>query len=198
MCAFIFHIVAQIVETKFIVGRVGDVAVISGTAFMLGNVRNNDTRGQPKKAVNLAHPFGVTARKIVVHGYNMHTLAFDRVQIARQSLGQCLAFTGAHFGNFAAMEHDTADHLHIEMAHTHDTLRRLTHRRKCLGQNIIQRFAGSQAVTENLGLPLQPLVIHDRNLVFERVDLVDDLHDRFDVTVVGRTENGFGNSAEHN
>ena len=198
MCAFIFHIVAQIVETKFIVGRVGDVAVISRTAFMLGNVRNNHTRGQPKKTVNLAHPFGVTARKIVVHGDNMHALAFDRVQIARQSLGQCFAFTGAHFGNFATMEHDTADHLHIEMAHTHHALRRLTHRRKCLRQNIIKRFAGSQAVTENLGLPLQPFVIHDRNLVFERVDLVDDLHDRFDVTVVGRTENGFGNSAEHN
>ena len=96
------------------------------------------------------------------------------------------------------MEHDAADHLYVEMAHTHDTLRRLTHRRKCLRQNVIKRFAGSQAVTENLGLTLQPLVIHDRNFVFERVDLVDDLHDRFDVTVVGRTENGFGNSAEHN
>ena len=87
MSAFIFHVVAQIVKTKFIVGRVGDVAVISGTAFMLGNVWNNNTRGQSKKAVNFAHPFGVTARKIVVHGYNMDTLAFNRVQIARQSLG---------------------------------------------------------------------------------------------------------------
>src|SRR4030095_13069813 len=38
---------------------------------------------------------------------------------------------------------------------------------------------------------------HRRHARLERVDLLDDLSERANVTVVGRTENGFGKAAEH-
>ena len=70
---------------------------------MLGNVRHYNACGKSKKSVDPAHPFGVTTREIVVDGHNMDALAFKRIQIASQRFRQRFTFTGAHFGNFAAM-----------------------------------------------------------------------------------------------
>ena len=122
MRAFIFHIVAQIIETKLIVGCVCDVAFIRGAAFMFLNVGHNNACGEAKEAVYPAHPFCVAAGQIVVHGHDMDALALNGVQVAGQCFGQGLTFPRAHFGNLAAMQNNTANHLHVKMPHAHNAL----------------------------------------------------------------------------
>ena len=120
--AFIFHIVAQIIETKFVVRRISDIASICVAAIIFGDVWNDNPCRKAKEPVNPAHPFRVTAGQIVVHGHNMNAFALKRVEIAWQCFGQGFTLTRAHFGDFATMQHNTADHLHIKMAHAHDAL----------------------------------------------------------------------------
>ncbi len=90
----------------------------------------------------------------------MDALAFKCVQIAGQRFCKRLTFTGTHFRNFAAMQNDTADHLHIEMPHPHDTLGSFANRSECFGENIVERFTRRQAVAEKLGLLRQTLIRH--------------------------------------
>ena len=164
---------------------------------MFLNVGHNNARGEAKEAVYPAHPFCVAAGQIVVHGHDMDALALNGVQVAGQCFGQGLTFPRAHFGNLAAMQNNTANHLHVKMAHAHNALRCFPHCSEGLRQDIVERFAGCQPIAEYLCLALQPVIIHGRYFVLKRVDLVNDLHDRFNVTVVRRPKNGFGKSAEH-
>ena len=89
---------------------------------MLGNVGHNHARAEAKETIYTAHPFGVAAGQIVVHGHNMDALALNGVQVAGQCFGQGLTFPRAHFGNLAAMQNNTAHHLHVKMAHAHNAL----------------------------------------------------------------------------
>ena len=74
----------------------------------------------------------------------MHTLTGQRVQVGRQRGDQRLAFTGAHLGNLAVMQHHAADQLHIEMAHIEHATCGLTYGRKRLRQQVIERLAGGK------------------------------------------------------
>ena len=58
-------------------------------------------------------------------------------------------------------------------------------------------FWSGQSFAEQLGLVFEFFVRQCDHLVFERLDLCDDFHRLFDITVVGRTEDGLGDSAEH-
>src|SRR3546814_4176576 len=65
----------------------------------------------------------------------MDSLALERVEVAGKLRHQRLALARRHFGDLAAVEHDAADHLHVEMAHAERADRRLAHRRKGFGQD---------------------------------------------------------------
>ena len=68
--------------------------------------------------MNLAHPLSIARGEIIVHGNDMNSAAAgERVEISRQRGDQRLAFAGAHLSNFALVQNDAADQLHIEMAH---------------------------------------------------------------------------------
>ena len=71
----------------------------------------------------------------------MHALARKSVEVYRRSRYKGFALAGTHLGNFAAMQHNAAYHLYVEMTHTGNTLRCLADNSKGLRQNIIQSFA---------------------------------------------------------
>ena len=127
----------------------------------------------------------------------MHALAINRIQIGRKRCNQRLTLTCSHLGNFTTMEHNTADHLNVEMAHSGDALGCFTNRCKRLWKDVVKRLARSQSFAEQLGLVLEFFVRQRDHPVLERIDLCDDFHRLFDITVVGRTEDGLGDSAEH-
>ena len=96
--------------------------MIGGAARGLIEIGNDGAIGQAEEAVELAHPLQISPCQIVVHGDDVHALAFQRIEIHRQRGDQGLALAGAHLGNLTAMQHHAADQLHIEMPHAQHAL----------------------------------------------------------------------------
>ena len=65
----------------------------------------------------MTHPFRVASGQIIVNRDDMHRVTGKGIQVDRQRGNQCLAFTRAHLGDFASMQHHAADQLHVEVAH---------------------------------------------------------------------------------
>ena len=195
--ALVLHVVAQVIEAEFVVGRVGDVGKIGFAALVLVEVGHDHPDGEPEEAVDLPHPVGIAPGEVIVDRDDMHALAFERVEIDRQRRHQGLALAGLHLGDLAAMEHDAADHLHVEMAHAERALRCLADGGECLGQKVVQRLATVETAAEPGGLARQFGVVHRLDSRLHGIDLLDDLVERFDVTVVRRAKNGFRDCPDH-
>ena len=112
------HVVAQVVKAELVVGAVGDVAVVGG--FALGAVGLVLVDAVDRQAVELkehTHPLGVTLGQVVVDGDHMHTLAGQGVEVDGQGGHEGLTLTGGHLGDLAAVQHHTADNLHVVVHH---------------------------------------------------------------------------------
>ncbi len=108
------HVVAQVVETEFVVGPVRDVALVDGSPFGgpgLGGVEAAD--GQAEELEHRAHPLGVTPRQIVVHRDQVSALGRQRVEVEWQRGHQRLPLTGRHLGDLALVQDDATDQLHV-------------------------------------------------------------------------------------
>ncbi len=128
------HVVAEIVEAELVVGAVGDVGAIRDLAFLVVQVVLNDADRHTEKAVQTAHPLGVAARQVVVDGDDMNALAVESVEVRGECRNERLAFAGLHLGDPAAMQHDAADELHIEVPHVQHTAAALADYREGLRQ----------------------------------------------------------------
>ncbi len=193
----VLHVVAQIVEADFVVGAVGDVAGVGCLALLVVELVDDHADGQAEETVDPAHPFGVASGEIVVHGDDMHALAFEGVEIDRQGGDQRLAFAGLHFGDLAAMEDHAALELDVEVALAECALGSLAHRGEGFGLDVVQRFALGQAFAELGGLAAQFFVGKLGELRFERVDLRHRLVEAFDDAVIGRPEEAPGERPQH-
>ena len=70
------HVVAEIVESKFSIGSVGDVAGIGLTLCLgINNVWSNPTDGQSEEPVKPPHPLTVSCCKVVIHRDEVDTFA---------------------------------------------------------------------------------------------------------------------------
>ena len=185
LAALMLHVVAQIIEAELVVGGIGDVGVIGDLARLLVEIGHDHPHGEAEEAVDLPHPARVAVGEIVVHGHDVDALALQRVQVTGQRGHQRLALAGAHFSDFAAMEHDAANHLHIEMAHAQHALGCLAHRGEGLGQDIVERFAGSKKPAQLVGLAREVRIGQPLQRRLESGDRLHDLVERLDVTVVG-------------
>ncbi len=67
--------------------------------------------------VERSHPFGVALRQVVVDGDHVHAASGERAQEHGQRGHEGLTFTGGHLGDFALMEDDAADELHVVVHH---------------------------------------------------------------------------------
>ena len=95
---------------------------------------------QTEEAINLAHPFGVARREIVIYRNHINAASGQSVQVYRQGRHQRLAFAGPHLGDLALMQHESADHLHIKMPHPGGAHTGLAHQRESFRQNFVQDF----------------------------------------------------------
>ena len=192
-------VVAQIVETEFGVGAVGDVAEILLAALFAVHRVLDAADGETEILVEMPHPGGVAAGEIVVHGDELDVLAGERVQIQRQRRHQRLAFARLHFGNLALMQNDTAYELHVERNHIPrkrmpaDLLRRpdklaagVLDERVRLRQNVVERLALGDAVLEFLRFARKILIREVFSLIFllYPVDFPDHGPELFQFTIV--------------
>src|SRR3984957_6135200 len=90
----VLHVVAQIVETKFVIGAEGDVRGIGGTALHIVQIVHDNADGEAQRFVDWSHPLRVAAGQVVVHGDDVHAEAGERVQVGGKGGDQRLSFAG--------------------------------------------------------------------------------------------------------
>ena len=168
------HVVAQVVEPELVVGAEGQVGGIGGAPLVSGHAVLDDADAQPQPFdQSAAVPVGVAVGQVIVDGDDVHALVGQGVEIGGQRGDRSLAFTGAHFGNVAAMQHHAADELYVELPLAGVTADRFAHRGKCFGQQVVQRLAGVEALAECRRLAEQFLVRAGAQFWLHRVDALD-------------------------
>ena len=136
----------------------------------------------------MAHPFRVTAGQVIVDGYDVHTLARQRVQIDGKRGHEGFALAGAHFGNLALVQNHAADQLHVKMTHAQHALGSLAYHREGFVQQAVQAFSVGKSRLEFRRLGAQLLVAELGDLRFERVDTHHILLQAFEQTAVAAAE----------
>ena len=135
------QVVAQIVEAKFVVGAVNHITGV-GRGLVDGvHSALDDPDRQTQEFINRPHPVRIALREVFVNGDDLHAVAAERVQVSGQGCDQGLAFPGAHFRNFAFVQNQAADQLHIEMAQAQGPDRRFTHNGKGFREHVFQCFS---------------------------------------------------------
>ena len=112
------HIVTQVIEAELVVRTEGDVCLIGLAAC--GRVRLvlvDTVDGQSVEHIERPHPLGVTLCQIVVDGYDVDTVAGERIEKHRKGGNECLALTCRHLGDLALMQDDTAEDLYVIVYH---------------------------------------------------------------------------------
>ena len=193
----VHHVVAQVVKAKFVVGAVGDVAAVRRLFFVLRHPGDDDAGAEAEEAVEFAQLFAVAAGKVVVDGDDVHAFAGQGVEVHGEGGDQRFAFTGAHFGDFAVVQHHAADELDVVVAQTEDTVACFAHHGKGFRQDLVQGFAFFEAFAEFGGFRLKGVVIEGLDLRFERVDFSDGFFVLLDESVVAGTENFCGETIPH-
>ena len=152
------HVVAQVVEAELVVGAVGDVGGVGDLALGVVQVVLDHADRHAEEAVDPAHPLGVAAGEVVVHGDDVDALALERVQIGGQRRDERLALAGLHLGDLALVQHRAADELHVEVPHVQHAAAGLADDGERLGQQIVERLALGERAAELGGLAAELLV----------------------------------------
>jgi hypothetical protein len=135
------HVVAEVVEPELVVLTVGDVAAVGGLALGIVEVVDDAAHGQAEEVVDPAHPLGVAAGEVVVHGHDVDAASAERIEVARQRGGEGLALAGAHLGDAPLVEEHPADELDVEVALADGPARRLAGQGEGLVQHVVQGTA---------------------------------------------------------
>src|SRR5208282_2871684 len=113
----VLHVVTQVIESEFVVSAEGDVGAIGGAALRVVEIVNDHAHAHAEDLVDGAHPLGVAAGEIVVHGDDVNAFVSERVQVGGQGGDERFSLARLHFRDFALMQDDAADELHVEVAH---------------------------------------------------------------------------------
>jgi len=81
---------------------------------------NNHADAQSQRAVQRAHPFCVAPREIIVHRDDVNAAPGQRIQYRRKRGNERFSFARLHFRDFAFVQNDAADELHVEMPHVQE------------------------------------------------------------------------------
>ena len=183
------HVVAQVVKAHLVVGAVGDVGGVGGLAFGLGQIMDDKAHGKAQEAVDLAHPLRVALGQIVVDGDDVDALAGEGVEVGGEGGHQGFTFTGLHLGDAALVQHNAADELHPVGTQAQHPVRCLPDGGKGLGENIVGSLAILQTLLELGGFCLKLGVSEGFILLLQRLDLIGDGIDLFQLVVTVCTEN---------
>ena len=140
------HVVAQVIETEFIVRAVGDVAGVCGLAIFGRHIGLDGTDCQTQTHVQRTHPFHVALSQIVIHRDDVDGPG-KCVQERWQRSDQRLPFTRCHFGDHPLMKDVTTDHLNVVMTHLQIALARFANRGERFRKQHVQGFAIRQPST---------------------------------------------------
>ncbi len=138
------------VEAGFLRGDVGHVRLVGGTPCGGRHPLLHGADRHPEPAIDRPHPFGISAREIVVERQDVHAAAGERVKRRGHHRGQRLAFAGEHLDHVPVVQRERRDELHVERALPEGTAGGLAGERE---EGHAQRFAwlaGPRAGAERL------------------------------------------------
>ena len=142
------HIVAQVVEAEFVVRAVGDVCGVLLTTLH-GVLAGDDHAGcEAEHAKYAAHDVTLVLREVVVDRHDMDAFAGERIEVCGQGRDEGLAFTGLHFGDFAAVECSAAHELHGVGALAECAACGFANGRESCDKDVVERLAVSETLFE--------------------------------------------------
>src|ERR1051325_6487639 len=114
----LLHIVAEVIEAKFAVGAVGDVALVHLAADVTARFHFglDEANRHPQVLKRGTNPIGIAANEVIVDCDDLTVHAFQHTQEAGEGGDEGLAFAGGHFGDLSLGQHQAADDLDIETA----------------------------------------------------------------------------------
>ncbi len=179
------HVVAQVVEAELAVGAVGDLAVVGLAAGGGVHVGLDEAGLDAEGAVDGQHPLAVAAGEVVVDGDDVDALGLQRVEVGGQRGDEGLAFAGDHLGDVAAVQHDAAEDLHVEVAHVLGALGGLAAGGERLGEDVVEGGALGELLAELRRDVLELLGAERLHALFEGVDLRQEAAGHDDVLGAG-------------
>ena len=165
------HVVAQVVEAELVVRAERDVARVGVAALLVGHVVLDAAHREPEELVDAAHPLGVAAREVVVHGDEVGAAAREGVERDGERRDERLALARAHLGDLALVEDHAAHELDVVVALSDRAPRGLAHEREDLDELLVEDLAGKRApLLELRGKVLQALLDARADLGDARAD----------------------------
>ncbi len=134
------HVVTQVVEAELRIGTVGHIGLIGGHLLNGLHAALDEAHLHPQEAVDASHPLGVALGQVIVHGDDVHVVAGDGIQVARQGGHERLAFAGLHLGDLSGVQSHATDELHVEMTQPYGTHAGLAHGGERLREQVLQRL----------------------------------------------------------
>ena len=134
------HVVAQVVEAKFVVGTVGHVGCIGFAALFVVEIMDDHADAEAEESIELTHPFGVALGEVVIDRDDVYAASAERIEVDRQGGNQRLTLARLHLGDLAFVQYDAADKLHIEMAHVKHAAARLADDSESLDKDFVEGF----------------------------------------------------------
>ena len=110
-------VVAEVVESEFRVGAVGDVAGVLLAPIPRSHLVLDTADGETEVTEERSHPVRVPLGEVVVDRDDVDAKAGERVEIDGQGRDKRFSLTGLHFRDHSAVEGDAADELDIEVNH---------------------------------------------------------------------------------
>ena len=133
----------------------------------------DDADRHSEEAVDPAHPLGVAAGEVIVHGDDVDALAFQGVEINGERGDQRFPFAGFHFGDLTLMQHDATDQLLVEVAHVENAPAGLADDGERFNQQVVELGSFGQFFFEFDGFGGKVDVGKLLDLRLERVDRHD-------------------------
>ena len=158
----VLHVVAQVIESELVVRAVGQIRRIGRPALHVVQVMHDHADGQSQRLIQRAHPLRVAPRQVIVHRHDVHAAPGQRIQRRRQCRHERLPFARLHFGDFAVVQHHSADQLHVEMPHLQESPPGLAHQRKRRHNRVRQRLLQLIFVRGFRGIRVLQLLLHLR------------------------------------
>ena len=149
------HVVAEVVESELVVRPVRDVRLVRLAPLMVSQVVLNDTDRHSQETIDPTHPLRVAPGEVVVHGDDMDAVAVERVEVGGKGGHQRLSLAGLHLRDLAAVQHDAANQLHVEMAHREHAAPRLAHHGECISQKVVEAGPLIDLLAEGVGVLAQ-------------------------------------------
>ena len=183
-----FHVVAQVIESELVVGPVGDVRLVSGVPFLVVEIVNDHSHGQPQQPVNGPHPRRVAFGEVVVHRHHVHALALEGIQVHRQRGHERLALARLHFRDFAFVQHHAADQLDVEVAHVERAAAGLAAKRKSFIEDVFEGLTAGETLLEFFRAGREVRIGQLPHLRLELVDRRDPLAQALQLALVFRSD----------